>query len=306
MPKKLLGLYKLRAASKNRCLTELKISHEINNEINNETHNMLNLIDTMMSAADYWVDHWPRRMPQNIDTNCRIISHRGERDNLTVYENTFAAFDPLVEFNATAPNIKVWGIECDIRWSKDLEPMIVHDADLKRLHNDNRPISSFTYKALRKTYPHIPHLAELSERYGDILHFMLEVKSEPYPKQSLQNERLLTALQGLEAQTHFHLYSFDTELLEKIDVVPASAKIAIAVFNRKEALQHVLEHDYAGLGAHYTVMNKNSIRKLKTADKRVCVGMVDTRRSLYRALSREGEWLFSNQAIAMAQELEKL
>ena len=38
---------------------------------------------------------WPRNAPDREKLkNCRIVSHRGEHDNRSVKENTFAAFDP--------------------------------------------------------------------------------------------------------------------------------------------------------------------------------------------------------------------
>ena len=58
--------------------------------------------------------------------SCRIISHRGEHDNRRVFENTLVAFDAAVAQG-------VWGIEFDLRWTRDLAPVVIHDADLRRL-----------------------------------------------------------------------------------------------------------------------------------------------------------------------------
>ena len=59
----------------------------------------------------------PRPVP-NIEglRGCKIISHRGEHDNRQVFENTLAAFDRVRDGG-------VWGIELDIRWTKDLQPL---------------------------------------------------------------------------------------------------------------------------------------------------------------------------------------
>ena len=77
------------------------------------------------------VDLFYEKMPQSFpDTEklkqCKIISHRGEHDNKMVYENTIPAFDRVNEAG-------VWGIEFDIRWTKDLKPVVFHDRDLPRV-----------------------------------------------------------------------------------------------------------------------------------------------------------------------------
>ncbi|MGD8449582.1 MAG: glycerophosphodiester phosphodiesterase family protein, partial [Desulfobacterales bacterium] len=57
---------------------------------------------------------------------CKIVSHRGEHDNKTVFENTISAFDRVKKAGA-------WGIEFDIRWTKDLQPVVFHDTNLQRV-----------------------------------------------------------------------------------------------------------------------------------------------------------------------------
>lgn len=264
------------------------------------------LIDTAMRLSDAWVCLWPQSKPSNLNPQTRIISHRGVRDNRNVLENTFAAMDPLVVYNATKPRVPVWGIECDVRWTADLEPVIFHDPDLRRVLNSPEKLCDLNFATLRSRFPQVPHLRELAQRYGGKLHLMLEVKSESYPDQSEQNERLLAALGNLQPQADYHLYSFDTALLDRIDNLPPAAKIAIALFNRTEVLRAVLEQGYAGLGAHYTVMNQATIDQLKRHEKHGCIGMVDSKNSLYRELKRGADWLFSNDAIRIARHCTAL
>ncbi|HBZ56506.1 MAG TPA: glycerophosphodiester phosphodiesterase, partial [Syntrophobacteraceae bacterium] len=62
------------------------------------------------------------RLPQSPPTSrqaqqCRIVAHRGEYDGVAVLENTVPAFD-------AARNAGVWGIELDVRWTRDLEPVV--------------------------------------------------------------------------------------------------------------------------------------------------------------------------------------
>ena len=71
----------------------------------------------------------PRPMPSTAALqSCRLISHRGEHDNRgPVKENTLAAF-------RRACDAGVWGLETDIRWSRDLVPLVVADDWVERLH----------------------------------------------------------------------------------------------------------------------------------------------------------------------------
>ena len=74
--------------------------------------------DLLQSVAMKVTDGLAAVIPQPVPEqralrSCKIISHRGEHDNVLVFENTLAAFE-----QARANG--VWGVECDIRWTADL------------------------------------------------------------------------------------------------------------------------------------------------------------------------------------------
>ena len=81
--------------------------------------------------------------------SCKIISHRGEHDNKLVFENTLQAFDQITDNG-------IWGIEFDVRWTKDLHPIVFHDKDLKRLFNSGIQIHKVTLAELKTDFPMIP------------------------------------------------------------------------------------------------------------------------------------------------------
>ena len=71
--------------------------------------------------------------------DCRIISHRGEHDNRNVFENTLKSFDKALESG-------IFGIEFDLRWTKDLKPVVFHDGNTKRLFKKNlTPINGILF-----------------------------------------------------------------------------------------------------------------------------------------------------------------
>ena len=79
---------------------------------------MYDLIESsFLHIVDTIYNKWPRPVPalSRLEA-CKIISHRGQHDNLAVKENTLTAFD-------TAVDAGVWGLELDIRWTRDLKPM---------------------------------------------------------------------------------------------------------------------------------------------------------------------------------------
>jgi len=90
-----------------------------------------------------------RRTSNSAD--CKIVSHRGEHDNKTVFENTIAAFDRVKKAG-------VWGIEFDIRWTKDLRPVVFHDRTLQRVFNSNIELNKVTLAELKEQCNLIPSL----------------------------------------------------------------------------------------------------------------------------------------------------
>ncbi|MEA3436453.1 MAG: glycerophosphodiester phosphodiesterase family protein, partial [Thermodesulfobacteriota bacterium] len=115
--------------------------------------------------------------------DCKIISHRGEHDNINVLENTLVAFDRIKEK-------RIWGIELDIRWTKDLLPVVFHDKNLKRLFKSDLELSRITLDDLKTKFPAVPSLSEVIIRYGGKLHLMVEIKEEVYPDPVYQNSLL--------------------------------------------------------------------------------------------------------------------
>jgi glycerophosphoryl diester phosphodiesterase len=73
--------------------------------------------------------------------NVYMIAHRGLSS--VEVENTYAAF-------LAAANRSFYGIECDVRKTKDKKYVTFHDVDLKRLANINKKIKEITYDELIK------------------------------------------------------------------------------------------------------------------------------------------------------------
>lgn len=240
----------------------------------------------------------PQRMPdKKVLQHCKLISHRGEHDNKTVFENTIEAFEKVAA-------AKVWGIELDIRWTKDLIPMVFHDRSLKRLFNKEQKISELTYSELKNLCPLIPSLAEVVDQFGHKLHLMIEIKQEDYPKPQQQIETLERTMRPLVPIKDYHFISIHPQMFEELKFVPTQALLLVAIMSYRKKSNLSFEKDYGGILGHYQLISRYGIRKHLRRGHKVGVGFIASKNSLYRELNRGVEWIFTNNALYLQAFLE--
>ncbi len=227
---------------------------------------------------------------------CRLISHRGEHDNQTVFENTLAAFHGVAEAG-------VWGIECDLRWTRDLVPVISHDPDLSRLFGSPATIARLTWTELRKTCPLIPSLQEVVERFGGKTHLMLEIKKERYPDRLRQNRVLQELFAGLEPGRDYHLITLSPEMFLEIDCIPREYFLPIAQTNIRGLSRLALRAGYGGVTGHYLLMSERRIRLHHRRGQCVGTGFISSRNCLFREIGRGVDWIFSNHAARLQADM---
>ena len=242
-------------------------------------------------------------VPQQVPTlenlgKCKIISHRGQHDNITVFENTLSAFDHALK------TAGIWGIELDFRWTKDLHPVVAHDPDLQRLFGSNLRIAETTLAELKQHCPQMPTLEEVLLRYGGKLHLMVEAKEEHYPQPEKQNMILKELFASLEPRKDFHLLSLAPEMLVLIKFVDTSAKLPVAVFNAKSLSKISLNEEYAGLGGHYLLLHKKIVKQHLDCGQKIGVGYPKSKNNLFREINRGVEWIFCNDAVGVSGLLQ--
>ena len=115
------------------------------------------------------------------------FAHRGLHDSKAgIVENTLPAFEAACE--------KGYGIELDIRFTRDSRVIVFHDDDLGRLVGDDRKVSDFTLDELREiplcgiASARIPTLREVLDRVNGRVPLLIEVKN------GTDNARLCEAL----------------------------------------------------------------------------------------------------------------
>ena len=104
------------------------------------------------------------------------IAHRGFHDeSVDIYENTVPAFQRAITYG--------FGIELDVRLTKDFVPVVFHDDSLQRLCGTNKKIESLTFKELSdfsigKNQDKIPTLKEALAIVKGKVPLIIEIKAE--------------------------------------------------------------------------------------------------------------------------------
>ena len=244
----------------------------------------------LIRCIDFFCKIWPQPFPGHDRLKaCKIISHRGEHDNRMIFENTLEAFDLAYEKG-------VWGIEFDVRWTKDLHPVVIHDPNLKRVFGIDLTIAEVTGGELKARCPAVPSLAKVIERYAKKLHFMIEIKAETYPNPERQNDIFKKCLTSLEQRMDYHLMSLTPQMFDLITFVPVSTFIPIATLNMVRLSELALEKDYGGVAGHYLLLNNAKLAKHRKKGQHVGTGYPASKHCLFREINRGVEWIFSNNA----------
>lgn len=235
----------------------------------------------------------PRKRPDLYALqNCRIVSHRGEFDNKKIMENTLPAFD-------AAADSGVWGIELDIRWTRDLVPVVIHDANCQRVFKTPIEIANRNLESLQKDCPFIPTLEQVIDRYGKKVHLMIEIKQGESRDLSHQRETLERLLRDLTPTKDFHLLALNPALFDLFDMIPSRAMLPVAEFNFKTLSREALEKGYAGICGQYLLMSNQIVKTHARHQQKVGTGFARSKFAFYRELNRNVEWVFTNHAIKL-------
>jgi glycerophosphoryl diester phosphodiesterase len=229
--------------------------------------------------------------------SCKIIAHRGSHDNRQILENTLAAFERAAEAG-------VWGLEMDIRWTRDRVPVVFHDLDLNRLYGRRESIAAFYLNDLQRQFPAIPSLVEVVERFGKKIHLMIEVKQQSWPGVRFQEQCLEEVLQPLDPAWDFHLLTLNPAHLQAFTRIPAPARVAVAENWPGSCGRWVRRHGWGGTCGHYLLVGKNMVEQHHEKKQQVGTGYIESRSCLFRELNRGTDWIFSNDAVALQAQLK--
>ena len=221
----------------------------------------------------------------------KIVAHRGVHDNRGVMENTMAAFD-------RAAAIGIWGVELDVRWTRDGQAVVCHDHDLMRVFGVPAAIHALGFDQLRERCPLVPTLEEVVARIGGRVHLMIELKPIPSPPETYPYDRLAEILRSLRSAWDYHLMALAPHLLAGVDWAPGAC-LPIARLQPLKLSRLALDLGYAGVCGHYALMSNRQIDRHRRFGQRLGTGFIASKACLYREVNRGVTWLFSNHAEAI-------
>ncbi len=230
---------------------------------------------------------------------CSIVSHRGVHDNRKVLENTLEAFE-------NSKRAGIWGVEFDLRWTKDLVPIVFHDKTLERLWGEPLEISRHTLSEIKNRFPLIPTLEEVVIRFGKKLHLMIEIKKENYSDVDYQNRVLKHIFKNLQPVKDFHLLSLNPEMFDLLKFVSSRTFLPVAVRNVGTFSRLALAKGYGGVSGHFLLMDNATVLRHQHKNQKVGTGFVESVNCLFRELNRGVNWVFSNKASALQSKIDRI
>lgn len=226
----------------------------------------------------------------------KLVAHRGAWSS-DILENTHAAFSPCLEN-------QIWGIEFDMRWTRDDEPIVSHDSSLRRVFKQDLEIANFTRRSLEKIQPLVPSLEEMVSFYRRRNHFFIELKTPPSPKQT---QRLLELLKPLTPIQDYHLMSFDLDcfslLMKKL---PSQCFVAIGRTQLAALIQRIKGQGLGGMTGHFLLMTQNLRQICRDQGLNIGTGFPDKKQLFYREASKPVDWIFTNHALELNRLLKGL
>jgi len=238
---------------------------------------------------------WPAHKPEeSLLRSAKVVAHRGDHFDSNCIENTMPAFQACDRHN-------VWGIEFDVRWTADEQPVISHDPDLSRCFGKSVPISAVPLSELLNVEPRVPTLKEVIESFGGRRHLMIEIKQ---PLTPTRESRLASQLNGLAPAKDFHILSLNPDWLDGHFFFPKLSRMLVAQTNTRHISDSVQRLGLGAIGGHYLLLNRKLQTRHQRAGRGVGVGFVNARSELYRCLNRRVDWIFSNRAIQVQSALD--
>jgi glycerophosphoryl diester phosphodiesterase len=244
-------------------------------------------------VVDFFYHYRPQPFPGRERLHrCKIVSHRGQHDNLRVRENTLAAFE-------IARSCGVWGIELDIRWTRDLVPVVTHDPDLRRVFQLPLRVAALNFAQLRARAPLVPSLAEVVAACGRRLHLMIDLKQEAFPDPPRQRRRLAEHLALLSPGRDYHFLALQPAVFETFKVAPPQTYLPVGQGPLGVLSRLALRRRYGGIAGHYLMLSDRLIARHRQAAQETGTGFVKSRNCLFRELNRGVHWIFSNHAAGL-------
>ncbi|MEK6556597.1 MAG: glycerophosphodiester phosphodiesterase [Bdellovibrionota bacterium] len=228
----------------------------------------------------------------------KLIAHRGVHENKLALENTFKAFDLAVENH-------IWGIEFDVRFTKDNVPVVHHDNHLGRLFKKQETkVTDTNFSDLRILVPDIPSLSEMVQRYGKKIKLLIEIKQ---PEDSILTANNFLALENtlrlLRPCEDYYLLTLSPSLFDTQNFVSKQSVMCVDWRDIDNTVAQTLERNYGAVSGHFMLLNDKRLRLSKEKGLITGTGFIETRGALYREIHRGVDWIFTNHPLRLQKYL---
>jgi glycerophosphoryl diester phosphodiesterase len=248
-----------------------------------------------------------------------IIGHRGA--SAVAPENTLAAFSRALEDGAD-------GIEFDVRLSRDREPVVIHDASLRRTGQTDRLVRELTAAELQQcdvfswfnplqpedtryagTVPTLSQVFELLQQTNALLY--LEMKSDAADATAL-TDTVVSEIGNAQIADRVVVSSFDLDavaLVKKIDPAISTAALfepklsrPLSTMRRLKMIDLVVEHRANEIALHHSLVSARVVEKAKHFGLPMVVWTVDDVDWIRRAQRLGIKALITNNPAAMIRQ----
>lgn len=266
-------------------------------------HKAMHLLEaSFQTITEVYAKFIPRKQTQSLRLKPGLVAHRGLITHPNIKENTMLGFNECLQKN-------IWGIEFDIRWTKDLIPVVHHDASAKRVWGKDILIHELNINELKQQLPEIPTLEEVCLQFGKKMHLMIEVKKLPQFKKysaKTMTYNLNKALHELSPQAHYHFMSFQPEeLIDQLKLPPHSI-FSITTTDVEKSLKLAKKLGLEGVTGHFTLITAKKRAQAQAHQLKIGVGFINSRNSLLRELHLGADYLFTNKPFLIQDLLNKI
>jgi len=257
------------------------------------------LIVLFQHLIDLFYAIWPRPFPvKECLEKVKIVAHRGAHSK-AVTENTLEAFQKALD-------LKLYGIEFDIRWTKDLVPVVHHDKCLNRIFKIDVLISEINFKELRQIAPDVPSLSEAIQLCAKKIHLFIELKDEYFPNLIKQNDILTQVLSELKPGDDFHLMSLDNNVLSKFNQFDKKTYLLIAVLNMLEQFELSKQNEISGVTGHFFLFKNKYLKECQNIGLLSGTGFPKSMNAFKAEVNREIDFIFTDHPDRLIRYLKIL
>lgn len=248
-------------------------------------------------------------MMQKPQHNVKIIAHRGDTSRFP--DNTLEAFE--------AANLNgADGIELDVHATRDGELIVHHDYYLGSPDDGFGKISDVDYSYLEtlsiESQYHIPTLDEVFAKFGNTLHYELEMKAFTYPAlekivHTVHNHRLADSIEFTSSHPYMltRLKQLDTTLTAGYFAIPQPEWMDNSL-HRSICISHATMAGLDVLHCQSSLIGEEFIQEAHASGLRIHAANCDDKGDLKRVIALGIDQLSTNQlsaAIAAKKQVSR-